>query len=79
MRQEYALEGVGFFKHWSDAYARLGDARRYAKELVKNTSRSVHILRREPLPSGHEMGANWSVVGVVSESQIVLRKFSKGS
>lgn len=78
MRQEYALEGVGFFKHWSDAYGRLGDARRYAKELVRNTSWSVYILRRETLPLGHEIGANWSIVGVVSESKIVLQNFSNG-
>ena len=67
MRKEYALEGVGFCKHWSDAYGRLGDARRAAKEIVRDCpARRLHILMRITLPQGHEIGARWQVIGIVA-------------
>jgi hypothetical protein len=63
MRKEYALEGQGFFKHWSDAYPTLALARVAARRLVQEgANREVHILQRIPIPLGHEFGARWERV-----------------
>lgn len=55
MRKEYALQGVG---HWSDAYPTLA----YALKAARDVSVTVDILRRVPLPPGHQFGARWEKV-----------------
>lgn len=79
MRVEYAIEGVGTFKHWSDAYGRLGGARRAAKDLVRVANRTVHILQRLPLPAGYEIGARWRIVAIVTHAdpKSVYKAFAK--
>ncbi len=66
MRTEYALQGVEGFAHWSDAWPTLALARKAAKELVKGSKNKVQILKRQPLPTGHQIGARWAVVCAVT-------------
>ena len=79
MRNEYALKGVGYFKHWSDAYPTMAIARKAAKQLIEGTLNEVHILKRAPLPPGHEIGARWDVIALVSESKTNMANFANTS
>lgn len=70
-KNEYAVECFKVFHGktaWFDAYATLGDARRAAKEYLKDkgTGYSCILLKKEPRPIGHNIGATWQQVGVVN-------------
>lgn len=77
MRKEYALRGVGYFRYWSDAYPTLGLARRAGKDVIRGTAKELHILQRVPLPPGHEIGARWRTVGIVTGSPTRAREFAR--
>lgn len=76
MHNEYALEGIGYFKHWSDAYPTMATARFAAKQLIKGTWNELHILKRTARPQGHACGARWEVIALVSESKINMANFA---
>lgn len=66
MTAEYAFQGYrsGTKAIWSDAYQRLGDARRAAKQWVDGTpSRYAELMVREK--SDHAFGAQWRIVGQI--------------
>lgn len=67
--KEYAFQGYvwGVPKYRANSYSRLGDARRAAKEWVSKTpSKTADLLMLEPLAAGHQFGATWAVVGLVT-------------